>query len=91
MAEFMEAVEFTEGKKCADVNKIAKTSLGSVLMCSLTAKPILTNIHISSEAKFEFWSKCRNYIQSSFTVGYFESHCIQLDTLLDLVKSKTKQ
>lgn len=65
MAEFMEAVAFTEGKMCADVNKIAKTSFGSILMCSLTAKPILINIHISSEAKFEFWSKCRNYIQSS--------------------------
>lgn len=41
-----------------------------------------------SKAKFEFWIKCRNYIQSSFTVGYSENHCIQLDTVFDIVKSK---
>ncbi len=88
MAEFMEAVEITEGKKCADVEKIAKTSFGSVLMGSLTAKPILINIHMLSEAKFEFWLKCGNYIKSSFTVGYYENHYNQLDTVVDIVKSK---
>lgn len=88
MAEFMEAVEFTEGKNCADVEKIAKTSFGSVLMSSLTVKPILINIHMPSEAKIEFWLKCRNCIKSSFTVGYSENHCIQLDTVVDIVKSK---
>lgn len=49
MAELMQAVEFTEGKKCADVEKIAKTSFGSVLIDSLTAKPILINIHVPSK------------------------------------------